>query len=361
MQGVDRCASFFSRVVRISIVWACALAGSIGVPAATQQDAKPGDKDAGKKPPPVKSIEILAGRELTLLPGDPTVDPGPVPVRVVPADAIGGLRLQTIAVVRNGQLLDPGLVDCRVDAQSEAPRLVLKSELARMPAAGVYTAKIQVGPADPSLAAPPVLEFTLTRPAAELRMTAPLKLERVVFLPGCSWWRPTKAALEEHSGKSPMVPLSTEWFCELRGEGGAPAGRIGLVLPAIIKAGTQGEITVQEKEAPSLGKSTGTLVVRSPQLANEVFEATVEVASRVCGFWLLVAIGTGIGVGYLARVGLEGRLRTQQAGVFAAERQQSIETAINKAKDPVLKHDLETYRDTLRTERLQADSHSGDD
>ena len=345
--------SFFSQIVTISVIAACALAGSIVVPVVAAQDAKQAEKDGGGKPPLLKSIEILAGREQTLLPEDPTVYKALVPVRIVPAEAIGGLRLQTIAVIRNGQLLDPGLVDCQADANIEVPRLLLRAELARMPAAGAYTVKVQAGPADPSLAAPPVLEFTLTRPAAELRLSAPLKLERVVLWPGYYWWRPIKAALEEHSGKSAIEPLAPNWLCELRGEGGAPAGRLRLELPKTIAPGMQGEITVEEQEAPSLGKSTGTLSVRSPQLATEVFEATVDVVSRVCGFWLLVAIGTGIGVGYWARIGLEGRRRNQQAGVFAAERLESIETAIAKAQDPVLKHDLETIRDTLQSERTK--------
>jgi hypothetical protein len=331
---------------------ACMLAGSIITPVATAQDARQARQSQAKEPPAVKSIEARAGRELTVLPAEGAVFQQRVPIRTVPADAIGGLRLHTVAIIRNGRLLDPGLIDCQVDAASET--LVLKAELAKLADAGTYTVKLDAGPADASLPAPPMLEFALSRPAAELQLNAPLRLERVVFLWGYSWWRPTQAALTERSGKSAVTPLSTEWICELRGDGGRPAGRIQLVLPPTIGPGKQGQICVKDKEAPSLGKSTGTLVVRSPQLATEVFEATVEVTSRVCEFWLLATIAVGIGFGYWARVGLEGRYRTQQAAVFAAERLQSIETAINKAKDPTLKTDLESIRDALQSERNRA-------
>jgi hypothetical protein len=334
---ISDCRSLVRRILSAGV-----LAASLASPPV----ARGGEPADGTKAVHVKTVEILAGRELTLWPAEATVYEARIPVRVVPPDAIGGAKFHTLAVSREGQMLDNRLVDIQVEDKGEVPRLLLKAKLAGLQAAGAYTVKVQPGPGDPA-AAPPLLEFILTRPAAELRLIAPIKLERTVVFPCCSWWRPNGAVLAEASGKSYLKPAGRNWISELRGDGGIAAGRIELELPEMIGPGGQGEISVRTIEAPALGKSTGTLVVRSPQLAAQVFETAIEVTSRVHGLWLFVTVGIGIAVGYQVRTRYEQRLRDQQARVFAAERLQSLETAISTAEDPPLQRDLKATRQRL--------------
>lgn len=332
----------------------CILA--VVVPAVITVDAAAQDPDKAKqgaKPnkAALKSVEVLAGRELTLRPAGDNAFEARVPLRVVPPEALAGITWQTVAIILNGRLLNPGLVKANTDATSEAPRLVLTADLAKMTEAGSYALKIQADVPESSLAAPPVLDFTLTRPAAELQVLAPIRLERTVYLPWVpASWHPTEVSLTERSGKSNVTPVSQKWTCELRGDGGMPAGRLQFALPSSIKYGEQGAVSLEEKEAPALGKSTGSLLVRSPQLATEVFEASVEVNSRVWSFWLLFTIGAGIVAGYCGRTKLEDLVRRQQARVTATERLQVVDNAIGKANDPAIRKDLEAIRSTLQTE-----------
>lgn len=314
------------------------------------QDTKP-DAKVG-----VKSIDVVAGRELIVRPADQGPYEAHIPVRVVPSEVFDSLSLRTVAVVLNGRLLDPGLVQVQTGGKNARREVLLKTDLSKLAEAGTYTIKIEASLADANLPALPLLDLTLTRPNAELQVLAPIRLERVAALPGCGWWHPTTISLSERSGKSSVTPVAKQWLCELRGDGGRPAGRILFALPACLKYGTQADITVASSEAPALGKSTGTLVVRSPQLANEVYEVSVEVTNRVWWPWLVVTIGLGIWTGYVLRTRYEERRRHLQARVTAAERLQALDAAIGKAGDATLQRDLQAMRDALQAAIDQADA-----
>ncbi|HEX5273639.1 MAG TPA: hypothetical protein VFW33_24250 [Gemmataceae bacterium] len=306
---------------------------------------------AAEPPPHVKSVEVLGPRELTL--PRPVRSEGTceltIAIRCTPPEAFAGLDLQTISVALKGQPLSRETVRFRRGDGAEPPAVVMVVDLGKAAEAGTYTVKAQPGPSDPAQPLPP-LEFTLTRPAAELQAAAPLRVERVVYLPWV-WDRvdPTELRITEKANKSDLVPAIKCWTCDLRRADGTPAGRLPLQLERI-EAGGQGCLTIKNADLSGLGRATGTYTVRSPQLAGDSFETTVEVTSRVTAFWLLLTVVAGIFLGYLVRTSLEARRLRALALIPANELLQSLNEGIESAADPKLRQDLEDVRKELRTE-----------
>jgi hypothetical protein len=231
----------------------------------------------GKPPVPVKAVELPAGRAFTLKQrmADQKHLEVPLPIRCDPPEAYSGLSLQTFSVALNGQWLDRATVQFRRDDKATPALFVMTVDLDKAAEAGTYTVKVEAAPGGQP--APALVEITLTRPPAELRVVAPLQVERTIYLP-CVWSSvaPKSFLLDEKGDKSILVPTEAKWDCALRRPDGGPGGRLTLTLPTI-EAGKQGTVGLEVAEPPLLGKATGTLSIRSPQLATGLFEATVEV------------------------------------------------------------------------------------
>jgi len=308
---------------------------------------------ASAEPPavvPVKSLDVLAGRELTL-PRTKAEDSSVqihIPVRCNPADAFAGLQLQTLSVIYKGQLLDPATVQLQRDGSTTPTQLLLKVDLKRAAGAGAYTVKVLVTPPDPALPAPLTLDFTLTRLAAELQTISTIQFERTVYIP---WvWSAIcarKYALTEKANHSVLLLSPENWTTNLQADSKS-AGQLMFTLPKSIEPGCQGDLTVKDYEHLPLGKASGTLTIRSPQLAKETVDAPVEVASRLAFYWLIGAIALGIVAGYQARTRLELRRQRELAVIGANERLQALGDTIDKAVDEDLITRLNHVRDTLR-------------
>jgi hypothetical protein len=299
--------------------------------------------------PPV-SIEVLAGRELTL---DPTAAPTQttiaIPVRCTPPDQFEKLTYQTLSVVLNGRFRDPTAVRVARNEKERVPFLVLTIETARLVEPGAYAVRVQPLLPDPAALIPAVLDFTLNRPAAELSSATPLRVERIIYLPWC--WdrlRPGSLVLTEKSNQSGVSAPGAPWLCELRFGDGRPAGRLKMTVPGVSAGGTA-LLSVEVDEAPRLGKSSGVLTVRAHQLRTpEGYTVPVEVTTRAAPVWLAILIAAGIGVGYYARTVLDNRHRLLVAKAAAEDVARALDDVIARVTDAPLLADLVAIRDALR-------------
>lgn len=274
------------------------------------------------------TLEVIGSRSLQVPPvraAQPTMDFS-IPVRWTgPANAkillpvlevnLGGEPREISAF---GFLLQPDPVTLR-------PTLLARIDLAKAATTGTYTVKVQ--PPRPSAAAQPPapLEFSFVRPAAEIRVHTPIRLERVVYLPWVlSTVRPRSLVLTESSSRSPILLADRTWEGDLSGADGKPSkGRLRFKLPAHIEAWQQGTAEVEFLDPPALGRSSGTLTLRSEQLAARSVDFPLEVASRASLLWLLLILVGSIALGYLTRTGIDERRKRLQASL-AVQRQRGL-------------------------------------
>ncbi|HEX8203599.1 MAG TPA: hypothetical protein VF590_24195, partial [Isosphaeraceae bacterium] len=295
-------------------------------------------------------IEVLAPRDLTIdaRHAGSTTSKLRIPIRTRPADRLERLAFQTIGVSLGGRPLEPSAVQLAVERAAPQPWLVVTIDLAMAAESGTYTVKALAS--SPDLQdPPPVLELTFTRPAAELRVANSLRVERVVYLPGLSVTRPDSVIFSETKGKSAVLPEPSTWISDLVRDGQLVPGRMEVKLPTSIDAGAQGAATLAIRGDVPLGKSTGSVTVRAPQLAAGVYEASVDVVGRVSRIWLVAAVVGGIGLGYYTRTSLEDRRKRLQARIAASERLNRIDDQIGREIDDDVIGELTRVRAGLLT------------
>lgn len=236
----------------------------------------------------------------------------------------------------------------RPDPITKEPSLLARVDLKKAATAGTYAVKVQPPRPAAGAALPAPLEFSFVRPAAEVRIDTPIRLERVVYLPGLSTLAPGSVMITENSSRSPVLLETSRWVAELRGADGKPArGRLRFTLPSSIEAWKQGRAAVEVLSAPALGRSSGTLTLRSEQLAARSVDFPLEIASRVSLFWLLAALAGSIALGYLTRTRIDERRKRLQAALAVERQRGRLQDLLGVAVDEGLKARLAQILDAL--------------
>jgi hypothetical protein len=197
-----------------------------------------------------ETIQVLGTRELTIPAEDASKSNVEIQIPVRCQAAASGCRssaqgsvvaLPTVQVTLGGQTLDPSTFgfNLRANGVPGLATLLVTIDLKKATAAGAYAVKVLAPQTTEQQAPPPqILEFTFTRPAAELRIATPLRIERVVYLP---WlWHdlfPTTLILTETAGRSALIPAAGTWTTDLRRADNRPLGaRLNVTLPQAINA-----------------------------------------------------------------------------------------------------------------------------
>jgi hypothetical protein len=276
--------------------------------------------------------------------------------------ATAGVKLRRWSISQDGRLIDRGAttIDFQMSADG-TPELVAKFDLSELNASGRYQTTLEF--VAPKPAAPAELEQTvqlkLNKPAAELRISTPLRIERTVYLPSRwpfdylpSWLLfeliPETIILTESSGKSWVNIDPQKWDVVLRHGDDAPEGQpLQVTLPTSIDGWGQAKATIELDGPVSIGTTSGTLTIRAPQLAAQTVDFAVTLVSRVTALWLLPVIVTAIGLGWYFRDYLEKR-RGRLAAIVPAEQElATLDDLINATADRTYRDSLERTRDTL--------------
>lgn len=276
------------------------------------------------------------------------------------------------SISQDGRLIDGK--GSRIDFDKAAdgtPALSASFDLLRLAAAGHYVATIefvapkaptdaagpeQMGPPAPPPANPTAvstvdqtLQLKLNRPAAELRTSTPLRIERTVYV-WCLWevLRPSSIILNEATGKSWVKIDPREWDTMLRHGDDAPEQQfLHFQLPDNVSGWGQAQATARLDGWISLGTTSGTLTIRSPQLAAQTVDFPITVVSRLTALWLLPVIAIGIALGWYVRTRLDAR-RERLAAIASAEQEiGTLEELINTAVDRSYREKLKKIGDTL--------------
>jgi|APLak6261659701_1056019.scaffolds.fasta_scaffold00056_1 hypothetical protein len=264
------------------------------------------------------------------------------------------VKIDRVSISQSGRILNKEAADTPLLTPDNGGNLHLAFDLSKFESAGIYQLILELSGHPQSVPtkfgeqAPPTVEmlqtikFKLNKPAAELKVSTPLRMERVVKLPlDCSWCvtvEPSKITLNENGGKSWLNIHPTSWDVVLRkGEEIPEENRIKVELPAYVDGWGQADAKVELMGTVSIGTTSGVLTVRSPQLANKTIDFPITVVSRLCRIWVLVTIFAGIGVGWIFRDKLEAwRIRLEAS--LAAERERGkLNDLISKAVDEEVK------------------------
>jgi hypothetical protein len=302
--------------------------------------------------PAQDTLQLVGARELTIPArlASTTDTVLRIPVLYAPGTPGRSLELRTVRVTEGGRPADREAFRFALEpGESGLPTLAAAIDLRRIPDAGTYTVVVRATHLGPQAPGAQSLEFTFTRPAAELRLPSPLRLERVWGL-GWSGLRPGAVVLTEIGGAAAITPSNRVWRSELSGPRDRPlAGRLEVTLPAGIDAWGQGEATLSAGGSLPLGSSSAIVTIRSPQLANRSVDVAVELVSRVSRAWLLVAIMLGIALGYLVRVRLEERRQRTAAEMAVEEQRERLARLLREAVDPEVRSDLDRELGRLAT------------
>jgi len=316
------------------------------VPARSSPVIKAAARDAAVIP--VKAIEVIGQRELPIIVERANESSAEVRVaaRFEPPESSRSVEFLTISALRGGRVVPSS--SFRLTADPETSTLKATVDLsAAAAAAGSYVVKFRASPQDPSVKPSIDLDFTLTRPPAELRIATPLKLERVIYIPFCCGDGPGSLVAAEVSRRSPLLPATKSWSSSLRRPDNTLSGRLVFDLSKSIDAGGEAIVPVSFAEFPWVGTTSGILTIVSPQLSNDAIELPFELVTRVCGFWLFLVIVLGVAVGYKFRTRLEAKRARLKAIATAQERQSELDALIESEKDKEFHGDLERILGTL--------------
>jgi hypothetical protein len=331
-----------------------------------QQQANPGPLPANQQwltfdTTELELIERAATRKTTEL---------KIPVRLDATD----VRVLGWRVNQFGRPHDPSAVRFELqEGDGRYATLVATFDLSQLQDAGTYAANIDfhgipgrpaqarvasplpiapgatVPPPAPRQPAEQTVQFKITKPAAELRISTPLKVERVVYLP---WFysalEPSTLTLNETAGKAWLAPNPSTWRVVLRkGEDTPEANALTVVLPQTVDGWGQAEAKVALEGPIGIGTTSGTLTVRSPQLATHTADFPITVVSRFAAFWVLLVIAVGIFFGWLFRNVLERKRGRLEATIPAENEISSLDVLVDKANDRGIKQALQSAKDTL--------------
>jgi hypothetical protein len=297
---------------------------------------------------------------------------------------VPGVKLRRWSISQDGRLIDRDgtKITFPPSADGTTADLLASFDLSKLSASGRYQAVLEfVAPKPPPRAEPPpaaappvagqaatpptqapaeleqTVQLKLNRPAAELRVSSPLRLERTVYLPamwpfGSSWsLQPGTVTITEATGKSWVRIDPPRWDVVLRHGDDAPEDHLlQVVMPDSIDGWGQGQAKMELDGPVSLGTTSGTLTIRAPQLAAQTVDFTVTLVSRVTALWLLPVILIGIGLGWYFRTRLEAQ-RGRLAAIVPAERElATLDDMINATADRTFRDSLARTRSTLAAE-----------
>lgn len=192
------------------------------------------------------------------------------------------------------------------------------------------------------------LQLKLNRPAAELRISTPLRIERIVYFPGVWSLGPDTITVTEASGKSWVKINPTIWDVVLRHGDDPPEDHpLQVWMPDSIDGWGQAQAKIKLSGPVSIGTTSGTLTIRAPQLAAQTIDFAVTLVSRVTALWLFPVILIGIGFGWYFRNHLDERRRRVAAIVPAEQELATHDEVINATADRTYRERLEKARNTL--------------
>jgi hypothetical protein len=281
-----------------------------------------------------------------------------------------GVALRRWSISQDGRLIDSTGTTMAIRTPANGtPELVASFDLSKLNMSGHYLATLEfvaakpppprIQPAAPSRQAvpnPPVgepeiieqtVQVKLNRPAADLRISLPLHIERTIYFPSVWSLQPTAITLTEAGGKSWVKIDPLQWDVVLRHGDDAPEGVLRVQMPSGIDGWGQGLATIALQEPAPLGTTAGTLTIRAPQLAAQTIDFAVTVVSRVSALWLLPVIVIGILLGVRLRNGLDAK-QARLAAILPAEREiMTLDDLINATADSSFQARLKTIRDAL--------------
>jgi hypothetical protein len=296
-----------------------------------------------------------------------------IPARLSAAE----VKLRRWSISQDGRIIDRNgsTIAIRTSADGMA-ELFASFDLSKMNASGRYQATLEfVAPkqastrADPAASGPSTgqpltapehaelaqtVQLKLNKPAAELRISTPLRLDRTVYFPavwpfGRPWkLEPDTITLAEASGKSWVKINPLVWDVVLRHGDDPPQDHLlQVMLPDSIDGWGQAQAKMELNGPVSLGTTSGTLTIRAPQLAAQTVDFAVTLVSRVTALWLLPVIVIGIALGWYFRNWLDAR-RSRLAAIVPAEQElATLDDLINATADRTSHDRLEQARSTL--------------
>jgi hypothetical protein len=124
------------------------------------------------------------------------------------------------------------------------------------------------------------VQLKLTKPAAELRVSTPLQFTNTIYFSGVSTLEPSKITFNETGGKSFVKIDPTTWNVDLRrGSDPTEANRLTVWLPSPINGFDQAVASVSLDGPISIGTASGTLTVRTAQLAAQTADFALTVVT----------------------------------------------------------------------------------
>lgn len=300
-------------------------------------------------------LQVIGPRALTIPAEGATSTHAQLPdiaVRYDPADPAWAPNLSVVSVVQGGRAREATAFGFSLERNDVGePVLRVTVDLTTAREAGDYAVTVAITHEGPGAPEPQLEDFTFTRPAAQLRIGTPIRLDRVITNPwGQVPLAPRELLLGEVGGRAAYIPAQQTWLAELRNAENRPVeGRLRITFPAGIDAWEQATAALAIEGPLPLGTVTGTVTVRSHQLAERALDFTVEVDSRLHWLWLVAVIVAGILLGWLARVGLEGRRQRTRARAAAEEQRGKLLSLIDETVDPDLSEDLQQILRDLAT------------
>jgi hypothetical protein len=227
-------------------------------------------------------------------------------------------------------------------SKEQSPGIELVSQLAQLPQPGTYDVSLTLRQGTESQ----LLKLQVIVPEAQLRVRAPLLVERVIGLDGEAEATQTPLTLSETGGRSRATQLSIQpisaavsgdhavtGHLAFTAEGGQPVGTV--VLPP---GGTASLTYAPLGEFP-LGTTKGTVEVTAPQLKTPL-AVTYEVRTRRTAAWLFLLLVGGLLAGYLTRTWLKYRIDLGEKRVALESLHQRIVEEQSRSPDEKLQEAL---------------------
>jgi hypothetical protein len=281
-----------------------------------------------------------------------------------------GVEIRRWSIAQGGRLIDSAGTQIKLGPIANARTTVIASfDLDHLDIAGPYIATVELAaPPEPPPAVPKggsdasatttpspeqkdreqTVQLKLNKPAAELRVSTPLQIERTVWLPCLSFLEPDRITFNEAAGKSWVRTDPNSWNVVLRRANEPEEGRrLKVQLPAAIDGWGQADASVALDGWISLGTTSGTLTVRAPQLAAQTVDFPVTIVSHLSRIWLVVTIILGILLGWYFRDVLDKRRERLEATIPAQQELDTATALIAKTVDKTFKQSLIDARTNL--------------
>jgi hypothetical protein len=276
---------------------------------------------------------------------DRAVNAAPIDVAITLADPHVGVP-EVVQVTSGGTEINGSAVTPSIVMRSGQTFLRVVFDPATFAKAAIYAIKVRV----PGIAEKfndSIIELSITRPAADLAMQQPIRIDHIVNLLSPDDWIPGAWVVKETTGQQ-LVSTPGWVVTELSGpDPKSRRTRLKFGMPTQIPPAKQRDLKLIGASASfPLGTSTGKLSIDSPQLAKP-FEQTVEVATRISRFWLLFTILLSIALGHWVRKVLEERRLRAEALAAAAVPLAELQRLIDATADNDFRKRYSAARRTL--------------